>query len=168
MIAAYRSIAPSASSLLTRVQQEDGERPTFAASSLLVNRPSLIRADRILRSIKSRRPFFATDGFVDGVRSIDFPLETTYPSATGCSGLADGSIGCEGRFKGKIKGSIKGAAPKSQIIGLGLRSPPQCTTLPTPMKNRLRRGAAACKVSASDFVAPLPCDAVGKRMAFRG
>src|SRR6476620_5359114 len=71
-MAAYRTIAPSASSLFTRVQQEDGERPTFAASSLLVKRPSLISADRILRSIKSRRSFFATDGFADGVRPIGF------------------------------------------------------------------------------------------------
>src|SRR5215475_3333474 len=36
MIAAYRSIAPSAFNLLTRVQQDDADRPTFAASSPLV------------------------------------------------------------------------------------------------------------------------------------
>jgi hypothetical protein len=70
MIAAYLSIAPSASSLLTRVQHEDGERPTFAASSLVVKRPSLISADSILRSIKSMRPFFGVDGFADGALPI--------------------------------------------------------------------------------------------------
>src|SRR6185369_15236346 len=71
-MATYRSIAPSASSLLTRVQQEDGERPTFVASSLLVRRPSLIRADRILRSIKSRRLFFTAGGFTDAARPIKY------------------------------------------------------------------------------------------------
>jgi hypothetical protein len=52
---------------------------------LLVKRPSRISADRILRSIKSRRLFFAADGFADGVRPIGFSLSASLAGASPAS-----------------------------------------------------------------------------------
>jgi hypothetical protein len=58
-----------------------------------------------LRSIKSRRPFFAADGFVDGVRSIDIPLETRVSQRNRLLWTARWVNRMQGKDQGKDQGS---------------------------------------------------------------